>query len=300
MTRLTAQSLTPAVRAWLQASRHARILHIFERVVNLIAEDDVISLVAPDVGNGPFNVVLPVFDFARQMTPSDPLRITPDALYMGDLVIDVSSAALWNPYPDWQTIRAQQARLRAHMPVVRAVLQEHAPADSLAHLVVALPAPLSALETHVVNTAQQHWRNLVEGALNLDRAACVSGAAQLAGLGSGLTPAGDDWLLGCALAAHAGFPSPEAAALILDAVRRAASDTHPLSACWLRAAADGACGQDWHTFFESCLQADARSVYQAAVQIVRQGHSSGADALAGYVALVNLQHRSFRDSTGVY
>jgi hypothetical protein len=288
MTRLTALSLTPAVRAWLQASRHARILHIFERVVNLIAGDDVISLVTPDVGNGPFNVVLPAFDFARRITPSDPLQITPDALYIGDLVIDVSSAAIWNPYPDWQTIRAQQARLRAHAPVVRAVLQQHAPANSLAHLVVELPVPPSALETHVVNTARQHWQNLVQGARHLDHARCVAGAAQLSGLGSGLTPAGDDWLLGCALAAHAGFPSPEAAALILDAVRRAASGTHSLSASWLRAAADGAGGQDWHTFWGCCLQAETRSVYQAAVQIVRQGHSSGADALAGYVALVGV------------
>jgi hypothetical protein len=286
MTRLTVQSLTPAVRAWLQSNRHARILHIFERVVNLIAGDDVISLVTPDVGNGPFNVVLPAFDFARQIAPSDPLQITPDALHIGDLVIDVSSAALWNPYPDWQTLRAQQAHLRAHTPVIRAVLQQHAPANSLAHLVVELPAPLSALETHVVNTARQRWQDLVKGVLNVDHAQCVAGAAQLAGLGSGLTPAGDDWLLGCALAAHAGFPSPEAAALILDAVGRAASGTHPLSAGWLRAAVDGACGQDWHTFFACCLQAETQSVYQAALQIVRHGHSSGADTLAGYVALV--------------
>jgi hypothetical protein len=288
MTQLRAQSLAPAVRAWLQVNRHARILHIFERAVNLIAGDDVISLVTPDGGNGPFNVVLPDFDFARQIAPSDPLQISPDALYIGDLVIDVSSAAIWNPCPDWQTICAQQARVWAHAPVIRAVLGQHAPANSLAHLVVDLPAPLSELEAHVVNSARQGWQNLVEGARHLDRAACVSGAAQLAGLGSGLTPAGDDWLLGCALASHAGFPSPEAAALILDAVRRAASGTHPLSAGWLRAAADGACGQDWHTFLACCLQADARSVYQAALPIVRRGHSSGADALAGYVALIGI------------
>jgi hypothetical protein len=261
---------------------------MFERAVNLIAGDDVISLVAPEIGNGPFNVVLPDFGFARQIAPSDPLHITPDALYIGDLVIDVSSAALWNPCPDWQTLRAQQASLRAHAPVVRAVLQQHAPANSLAHLVVELPAPPSALETEVVNSARQRWQKLLEGALDLDHARCVAGAAQLAGLGSGLTPAGDDWLLGCALAAHAGFPSLEAASLILEAVRRAASGTHPLSACWLRAAADGACGQDWHTFLARCLQADARSVYQAALPIVRHGHSSGADALAGYIALVGI------------
>jgi hypothetical protein len=288
MTRLAAQSVTLAVRGWLHNADHARILHIFERTVNLIAGDDVISLVAPEIGNGPFNVVLPASDFARHITPSDPLRIYPDTLQIGDLTIDMLSAALWNPYPDWRTIRAQQARLRTLAFAIRAVLQQHAPADSLAQLVVELPAPPSDLEARVVSSARQHWQNLVEGVLRMDCVRCEAGAAQLAGLGSGLTPAGDDWLLGCALAAHAGFPSPDAAALILEAVRRAASGTHPLSACWLRAAADGACGQDWHTFFARCLEEDARFVHQASLQIVRRGHSSGADALAGYVALVGI------------
>lgn len=289
MTRLTAQSATPAVRAWLRQTRPARILHVFEHVVNLIAGDDVLSLVTPNIGNGPFNAVLPAGDFTRHVTASDPVRVAPGAVTVGDLVIDFASAALWNPRPDWGQLRAQRQRLRAHAPVIRAVLQRHAPADSLAHLVIDLPAPPSGFAAHTVDAARQHWQRLYRGALALDRAACEAGAARLAGLGGGLTPAGDDWLVGCALAAQLGLPSPPAAALILQAVRQAAPGTNALSSCWLRAAVDGACGEHWHAFFARCVQADERAVFEAASAIARQGHSSGADALAGYLALVGAE-----------
>jgi hypothetical protein len=286
MTRLTAQSVTPAVRSWLRHARDARILHVFERAVNLIAGDEVLSLVTPEIGDGPFNVVLPSCNFAQHITASDPLRITPNGLHIGDLVIDLSSAALWHPYPDSHQLCVKGARMRAQAPVIRAVLQQYAPANSLARMVVDLPTPPSNLESRLVDAARQHWQDLYQGALNLDHAVCVASAKQLVGLGSGLTPAGDDWLLGCALAAHLGLPSPTAAVLILDAVGLAAPSTNPLSSCWLRAAVNGACSRRWHTFFARCLGADSRAVYQAALHIVRQGHSSGADALAGYFALL--------------
>jgi len=285
MTRLTAQSVTPAVRAWLRQAHHARILHVFDHAVNLVAGADVLSLVTPDIGNGPFNVVVPSSDFA-QIALSDPVRIFPDAIHIGSLVIDLSSAPLWNPSPDWAHLCDHLVLLRAKAPVISTVLQQHAPANSLAHLVVELPVPPSELEAHFVNAARQHWQLLYQGALIQDHAVCAAGAAQLAGLGGGLTPAGDDWLLGCALAAHLDSPSPTAAALILNAIRQATSRTSLLSSGWLRAAVDGACSRYWHTFFACCLQADDHTVYQAALDILRQGHSSGADALSGYFALL--------------
>lgn len=286
MIRLAAQSLTPAVRAWLRDTRHARILHVFERAVNLAAGADVCALVSPDIGNGPFNVVLPAYDFARRLTASDTVSVTLTTIRLGDLLIDTTTADVWNPCPDWHLLRAQRARLRAHVPAIHAVLRQYAPANSLAHLAVDLTAPPSGLDARFVETARQRWQDMLQAALGQDPAACVISARGLAGLGGGLTPAGDDWLVGCALAAHLGLPSPPAAAILLAAIRVAAPATNPLSASWLRAAADGACGQLWHTLLASCLQPDPRTVQQAAVALVRQGHTSGADALAGFVALL--------------
>jgi hypothetical protein len=286
MTQLAALSVTPAVRAWLGSARHARILHVFDHALNLIAGQAVLSLVTPQIGDGPFNAVIPSDNFPPQIAAFADLHVTPDSLYIGDLLIDFSAAQLWNPHLDWHTIRARAVRIRAFVPILREILAQHAPASSLATLVVDLPAPESWLEAQVVATARQHAYDLHQSALSLNRAQCTMKAKQLAGLGTGLTPAGDDWLLGCALAAHSGFPSPEAAALLLIAVRLAAPGTNPFSANWLRAAVNGACSRFWHALLASCLYQDAGAVQRAALDIVKQGHSSGADALAGFLAQV--------------
>jgi hypothetical protein len=286
VTRLAAQSLTPAVWAWLHTACHVRVLHVFERVCNLVADDSsVLSLVTPAVGNGPFNMVVPPIDFIACITPTDPVDVQPDELCIGRLMVTTASAQTWNPFPDWRRLRQHRDRLLAHEPLIRRVLQEHAPANSFAHLVVELSPPPSAIEARCLDVAHEHWRVMVRGLRHLDRDACRSSATHLVGLGSGLTPAGDDWLLGCALAAHLGLPTTLAAGLLLSAIRSAAAGTNILSAHWLRAAVQGACGAPWHAFFEACVRSDRQQINHAARHILRQGHSSGADALAGYVAL---------------
>jgi hypothetical protein len=288
MIRLAAHFITEDVRAWLHNTHHARILHIFDRACNVIAADGVtggcvVSLVTPAIGYGPFNVVVPAITFRLHLAPADPVQVNPNRLCIGALDIDLSSAAVWNAYPDWQHLRSQRDHVLAQSPLIQTLLRDHAPTNSLAHLVVVLPLPQSPIEVQMLQVARQHWRVMLRGIQTRDQAACNSGAAGLAGLGSGLTPAGDDWLLGNALAAQIGFPSLQAAEMIQRAVDSAASRTHVLSANWLQSAVRGACSQHWHDFFE---QADQGKIAHAARHIIQQGHSSGADALAGYLAVL--------------
>jgi len=60
MQLINALSIAPDVNSWLANSRQLRILHIFDRACNLINERrKVLSIVTQQIGNGPFNLVIP-------------------------------------------------------------------------------------------------------------------------------------------------------------------------------------------------------------------------------------------------
>ena len=116
------------------------------------------------------------------------------------------------------------------------------------------------------------WR-MVDGLAAGEWTPTLAGARGLAGRGAGLTPAGDDVLFGifCALwvwqwrLEWAGRLAAEVAPL-----------TTTLSASLLRAAANGEAGWQWHEVVNGRPGAvDA---------LLAVGHTSGADAWAGFVA----------------
>jgi hypothetical protein len=115
--------------------------------------------------------------------------------------------------------------------------------------------------------------------------ALASASEGLAGLGTGLTPSGDDLLAGllAALRFHAastGGPLPQVA---LDEVaRRAAARTSPFSGFLVRCAARGLVAAPVERWLRAVL-AGARSAGAHTAAVAAAGHSSGVDTLAGLV-----------------
>jgi hypothetical protein len=54
----------------------------------------------------------------------------------------------------------------------------------------------------------------------------------------------------------------------------------------LRAAARGEAGELWHRFVAALIANDQSSMLDAVRRIVRVGHTSGADALAGFISTI--------------
>jgi hypothetical protein len=137
--------------------------------------------------------------------------------------------------------------------------------------------PLSPL----ARLAQPALNALRAGIYTGDRAQLALGAQRLAGLGPGLTPAGDDFLVGWMaglwlFGTGAGLPVAELCGLMAAA---AAPRTTRLSAAWLRHAAAGRFGEAWHRLAADVGDEDA--LRAAAGRIRDTGATSGSDALAG-------------------
>lgn len=262
---------------------HLQVLASFDRACNLFtAGGDVLALVVPGVGDGPLNVVIAAeAGLFAGLEPGMPARLVGGCLYVGHLEVTLDGAATWEPRPDWPRLRRQSAAVAGRLADLAAFIRTSAPRGSLlALLPFAEPdaATGAAVPDATLTAARQGAAALLAGWRG-DRSLLAAGAACLAGLGGGLTPAGDDFLTGAMLGAWLAHPAPEAfGKAVLEA---AAPRTTTLSAALLRAAAAGACSAPWHRLFDALAGGGPDGVAAAVGDVLAHGHTSGADALAG-------------------
>ncbi len=263
------------------------MLHVFDRVCNLIAPDSrVISLVTPEVGDGPFNLVVPSIKFSSHVTVESHVMGDSGVVKVGNLVIDATTAPLWEPRPMWEALHRKVYQIQAQVPFLTEILRASASKGGLAGLIVPQLISESRAERRVVRSARCSLEKLVDGLHRADMILCVEAASGLAGLGVGLTPDGDDLLLGCIYAAWVWHSTHEAEKIALRIEETAAQRTTALSVEWLRSAAQGECAWPWHELFDGLLQDRKEAIEAAAGRIIQQGHTSGSTALAGFMAVL--------------
>jgi len=278
---INAISLAPAAEEWLRGSHRARILHVFDGACNLIDEmGAVLSVVASGIGNGPFNIVMSdrALAFSDHLDADSEVRATPRQLILADISIKLAEARLWDPRPDWEHLHACREEIRWQLMPVSNWLTERASADCLFNLINRAVPPATMIG--------RNSEYLCEAVVNADILACRDAATRLAGLGPGLTPAGDDFMLGALLAAWILHP-PKVAMVLAEAVADTAAPlTTTLSTAWLRSAARGEAGILWHDFLDALSSADTTARHNFAQNLLAVGHTSGADGLAGFVGVL--------------
>ncbi len=259
---------------------------VYQHACNLESrQGDVLSLVLPGVGNGPFNIVLrEQAGLFAGLTTGTKISTSQGRLTLGgDSIVAFDGARVWEPRPGWESLRPRWQVIRRQLSEVLGLAKRLSPEESLLQLAIE-PAEgrtqadslAGALHTRILVAA-----GLLRAGWETDRRLVCQGAALLAGAGPGLTPAGDDFLAGIMLGAWLARPDPQAFChLVLEA---AAPRTTVLSAAYLQAAARGHCSEPWHDLLQ-CLACEPASRLEAAVRgIVAHGATSGSDTLAGLV-----------------
>jgi hypothetical protein len=276
MHSINALSLTSAINHWLANTCHPRILHIFDRACNLINEGgEVLSVVTPDIGNGPFNLVLEDdLCISECLGLQSLITVSGNQLTLGDLTINTDNAKLWSPRPDWERLHARK--------------------DDIANQLTKLPITKyqfcglnTSLTTNVQDYSTTRLQSLISNLSSALATADISSAlkitSHLAGLGAGLTPAGDDFIMGAMYAARILHPPEIASVLTQEIANTAAPLTTSLSAAWLKSAGRGEAGILWHEFFNALVSSNTDAVQLQITKLLSVGHTSGADALAGFI-----------------
>jgi hypothetical protein len=281
--RIRACSISRSVRDALpKMPAVGRVLSIFRRAcVIQYGHDMLVALVAPELGNGPLNVVLARSPSAwLDLQPGMPVQLHGGRLQLGGLKVSLEGAETWEPRPDWKRLRACSETLLGRLEQLLVWACSQTPGDTLLALFQdpssVEPSGASVLHARARRAAEAMWAGW-----SGDEARLSSGTAQLAGLGSGLTPAGDDFVLGAMLCAWLAHPTPgRYCETVLEAC---VPRTTMLSKAFLRTAAAGECGALWHRLLEALEGGSAEQLDVATREVLSYGHSSGADALAGFL-----------------
>jgi hypothetical protein len=245
-------------------------------------------MVTSEIGNGPFNLVVEGnVLFSEHLNSQSPVSIFPDQLTLGDLTILTADANLWSPRPNWEMLHAKRDEILHQIILLQGAQRQSNPhhREKIASGWVSTQSvSTSALATTLPVTNYQSLVSSLSSALvNIDISSALKVTSQLAGLGIGLTPAGDDFILGALYASWIVHPLEIASVLALEVTNTAAPLTTSLSAAWLRSAGRGEAGILWHQFFDALISRDKTSVEDSIEKILAVGATSGADALAGFI-----------------
>jgi len=276
---LRALSVSRPVHTALGQPRVGQVLATFDRSSYLDMDGQIVALVTPVLLNGPLNIVVDAQTFHDRVAAGDTATSTDRVLRAGGLEIELAGAIVWDAaLPPWPG--EQISRLRHNLVTLRGVLEAEAPEGGLARAATGHLAT-TALETR----AAPALRDLARG-LQRSEALLVSRAAgTLAGLGPGLTPSGDDVLVGCLLTLAL---YPDTADLMRQAIVSGVRDrTTRVSMAYLEAAARGEASEAWHRLVDAVAEDDPDRIAAAARGVMAFGETSGSDMLAGLVLAVN-------------
>lgn len=284
LKEVRALSLSRTVRARLrEGASSGLVMAAFARACVLApARSDPFSLVLPEIGDGPLNIVIDVGPGSfEQLQPGAAWELSGQRLRVEGIQVDLAAGRVWDPSPAWPRIRACRPEVEARLGELLALAERAAASESLLAMWARRPAdPLEAAVWRSVIQAGDTLRDAWSG----DGEGAGSAAVQVAGLGQGLTPAGDDFLAGVMLWAWLAHPDPQALCQTL--CQAATPRTTALSAALLRAASRGECSAAWHTLLDQLAAPGGRGLPPELVsRVLSHGQTSGADTLAGFLWL---------------
>ena len=267
---------------------HAQVHSVFLRACNLETDcGELITLLAPDSGNIPHGIrcALPFPPLYLRLRRGQAAKLEGAMLRIpaADFILDLSRATVWN-----RTLAAAPpglcgAHARGALRKLRETLCAHAPDKGVAPALFRSGSPRSTIERALVARMVQTLPILARATEASDPDAVASALNALVGLGVGLTPAGDDFIVGYLAGLWSrSFRDPGIATLLrllAMPVRQLSLRTNAISRQMLLDALQG-------HFAERLIEVmrcvcGGSDVAGATMRALEVGHSSGADVLCG-------------------
>jgi hypothetical protein len=250
--RFSAEVVGRAARDTLAAGA-GEVCAVFRRSFYVRLNDRYACIGDASLGRGPLNALVSAFS-------EPPLGAT--------VMVSLESAHPWAPAP-------ASGNARPNLAALRACLDGHVPEEGLGCVILGVD---NALSVHAQPALEAIERWLAGNALGHE-------AAQLIGLGPGLTPSGDDYLGGVLVALRWVGRGAQADSLWRWLEPRLSERTSAISAAHLAAAAGGEVHEALHDLLTDLAAWESPDLVPRLSRLDALGHTSGWDALAGIVAV---------------
>lgn len=315
-TRLISSGVVARIRTFGFA---ATIHSVFAQAVNLLAEDEIVTLALPSVGAPPNGVVLDAdcsllclgLRPGMAVVGNRGHLLVPEAGLTVDFEAPIWPAGLANKYSltfpgplarnmemalDLSASRVAAQGFGAFIPAVgslRGLLgrvagaaEELLGSASIQPSVAVRPRSLSEAPAVYGPSSPSYARSfeaavsVARGMRSHDLRTAIVAAEEIIGFGPGLTPSGDDFLVGfCAVLAALNYPG--AFSLASACAEKARGRTTVVAESFLRCAARGEFSERLHGLIDALLVGDSARAYRGVESALDWGASSGADSLFG-------------------
>ena len=277
-----------SVGACVPPRARAQVHSVFLRACNIETESgELITLLAPGSDNVPHGIrcapPLPPFSLRLRRGQVANLEVAMLCISTADFMLDLSRAAVWNGTVADASPGLRGAQAQAALRELRETLREHAPVQGVAPALFSSVSPRSTIERALVARMAKTLPILARATETGDAGAAVSAMRVLVGLGAGLTPAGDDFIVGYLAALWSRSRREPGIAALLNAlavpVGQLSLCTNAISRQMLLDALQGHFAERLIEVMHCvCAGGDVAGATMRALEV---GHSSGADVLCG-------------------
>jgi hypothetical protein len=261
----------------------ARIHSVFDHVVNVELDDErLLTLAQRDSDDAPETIVADVGGWSSwKLLAGSTLHLSAEQIVFGNgLVVALGNARRWQC--QLPAYAQDETALAANLVVARHHLERHGQGIGLERSLAGAATPF---EKALVEAFRENTQGLVRAIGQHDETLACQHAQQLLGLGPGLTPAGDDFLLGLlAVLNIADSPCRQWRRIGAPIVECARRQTNAISLAGLRQAASGRVRDRLVRLCHALMHVDATPMLGVLDRVLSIGSSSGADIALGMLS----------------
>ena len=273
----------------LNQAQFAKITSIFNRSLYLDVNGDWICLADAELGCSPITINIDqkyAKGWLHRFKIGRLVEISPFSISQDNCpIISVEELHPWRPEkpPNWS-----KTALKRGLDALEIYSKEKIPSEGLGYFlfspqkrmrrffkILAAEKPIKILNNWLHNSLE------TSKTLPLDNWSVSS----LIGLGPGLTPSGDDFLVGMLIALKALGNSEMKKQLFLQ-ISHQLKNTGPVSRAHLKAAAAGEGHEIIHRIINALIKGDTNQIRLLTEEIRLLGHTSGWDTIAGLVTVI--------------